>query len=100
MTDTSQCPIVPERGIIIITSLEYKTPGKLVTADSLKEQDLAGLVVSVGGEDVNEHGVKLTTPIKIGDKIIHRTLYQAAYKYNNNYYKFVKFSEVLGVINE
>lgn len=70
----------------------------IVLADIVKIADLpqTGLVLKVGGELLTEYGAVITSPVKVGDKVIYKKWGGNEIKIEEKSYYFVRFDDILG----
>lgn len=87
-------------GFIVVKPYEEKPQGAYLIADTNKEQDLSGVVVSVGDDTISLYGTPMTTKVKVGDVIIHKTYYMSPYYLNGKHYRFISFADVAGWIKK
>jgi len=95
--------IKPCPGYLLVKPLkvEKTTASGIVLPDSHEEKPQEGKVVEVGLTLTNEHGVKVSSPCKIGDKVVFKKWAGSEYKPEGGEQEhlFVKFDEVLAIIS-
>lgn len=91
----------PTAGYVIIEPLEAetKTSAGIYLPDTAGEKPQKGKVLAVGAAEVTEKGTKITSPCKIGDKVIYKKWGGNEVKIGNIEYLFVKFEDVLAIEN-
>jgi len=58
-----------------------------------------GKVLAVGADEITEKGLKRESPVKKGDTVIYKKWGGNEVKFNGKEYLFVKFEDILAVIN-
>lgn len=90
----------PTAGYLLIKPFEAqtKTDSGIYLPDSAStEKPQKGKILAVGADEVTEHGVKRSTPCKVGDIVIYKKWGGNEVKIGNIEYLFVKFEDVLAV---
>ncbi len=102
MAGKSVNKIVPSPGFVLVLpeSEEKMTVSGIVLPESHEEKPQAGRVISVGGTVTTDFGTKLSSPCKVGDRVVFKKWAGSEYKPEDEdkEYLFVKFDEVLAVI--
>ena len=89
----------PTAGYVIIEPLEAetKTSSGIYLPDSAGEKPQKGKVLAVGAPETTEKGTEITSPCRVGDKVIYKKWGGNEVKIGNIEYLFVKFEDVLAV---
>ncbi len=102
-SDTSKISRVqPSAGYILLETKpqEEKTAGGIYLPDNAKnEKPQEATVVKTGAEEINDKGVKKTSPAKIGDVVIYKKWGGNEVKIDGKEYIFVKFEDILAIIS-
>lgn len=91
----------PTAGYILIEPLEkeVKTSSGIYLPDTASEKPQKGKVLAVGSSEIIEKGIKKTSPVKVGDKVIYKKWGGNEVKIDNKEYLFVKFEDILAIEN-
>ena len=91
--------IKPTAGYVLIQAEEQQTQtaGGIYLPDNAKgDKPQTGKVLAVGADDVKD-GVKISSPAKIGDKVIYKKWGGNEVKIDNKEYMFIKFEDIMAV---
>jgi chaperonin GroES len=66
--------ITPLAGYVVVEPVEVQkqTSSGIILSASADEKPQVGKVVAVSGEYTNEHGTKVTCPVKVGDQVLYK----------------------------
>ena len=89
----------PTAGYILIEPLEkeVKTSSGIYLPDNASEKPQKGKVLEVGASEITEKGIKRTSPVKVGDKVIYKKWGGNEVKVGGKEYLFVKFEDILAI---
>lgn len=89
----------PAPGYILVEpeEAETKTASGIVLPESAGEKPLTGKVLVVGDDDILEGGIKKSSPVKVGDKVVYKKWGGNEIKIEGKEYLFVKFEDILAV---
>lgn len=92
----------PTRGRILVKPLvqEEKTRGGIYLPDTAtKEKPQEGTVVAVGDDAISNSGQAISSPAKVGQKVLFAKWGGEEYKdEDGTEYKFIKFDDVIAVM--
>ncbi len=90
--------IKPSSDYVLIEPVEgeKKTPSGIVLPDSVEKKPQLGKVLAVGPSSKKD----VTPPCKINQTIIYRKWGGEEFEYESKKYLFVKFEDVLGVLEK
>jgi chaperonin GroES len=99
-TKTTKLHIKPTPGYIVIKPLEAQTQtaSGIYLPDSAGEKPQKGLVVVIGDDEINEKGIKIKCPVKVGDTVIYKKWGGSEVKIDGIEYLFAKFEDILAVV--
>lgn len=91
----------PAPGYVLVEPMEpeQKTASGIYLPDSHDEKPQEGKVLAVGPVWVTEQGAKLTPPCKKGQKVIYKKWGGNEVKLDEIEYQFLKFEDILAVVN-
>ena len=94
----SDLKIKPSYDYVLIETLEAEktTPSGIVLPDSVDKKPQLGKVIAVGTPSEKEK----SAPCKVGDTIVYRKWGGEDFEYQNKKLLFVKFEDVLGVVEK
>ena len=97
---TKKLNIKPTPGYLVIQPLEaeIKTASGIYLPDSAGEKPQKGTIIAVGDDDVTDKGVKVKSPVKVGDTVIYKKWGGNEVKVDGVEYLFSKFEDVLAVV--
>ena len=101
-SDNSVSNIKPAAGYLFIEPDEQqtKTVSGIYLPDNAKgDKPQQGTVLAVGSDDVTDSGAKKVAPAKKGDKVLYKKWGGNDVKFGTKEYLFVKFEDILAVIN-
>lgn len=91
----------PTRGRLLVKPLvqEEKTKGGIYLPDTAtKEKPQEGEVVAVGDDAISNSGQPITSPAKVGQKVLFAKWGGEEYKdEDGTEYKFIKFDDIIAV---
>jgi len=93
--------IKPSAGYVLLKpeQEEKTTASGIVLPDTHEgERPQQGKVVSVGGDQLHESGQKVSAPCREGDMVIYKKWGGNEYKVDEEEYMFVKFEDIMGII--
>ena len=93
--------IIPTPGYVLIQAAEdqKKTASGIYLPDSVTpEKPQKGKVIAVGSDEILENGTKRVSPAKVGDTVIYKKWGGNDVKLDDMEYLFVKFDDVLALI--
>ncbi len=90
----------PAPGYLIVepAKQEKKTASGLYLPDSHQEKPQYGKVLAIGGKLINDRGVEVDSPAKVGDTVLYKEWVANEIEIDNIKYKFPKFDEILAII--
>ena len=92
----------PAPGYLMISpdETETKTESGIYLPDTASEEKpQKGTVVAVGDTEINEHGIKRTSYVKKGQKVLYKKWGGTEVKINGEGFLFVKFDDILAIEN-
>jgi len=94
----SDLKIKPSYDYVLIETLEAEktTPSGIVLPDSVDKKPQLGKVIAVGKPSEKDK----SAPCKVGDTIVYRKWGGEDFEYQNKKLLFVKFEDVLGVVEK
>ena len=101
-TKTKKLNLQPSAGYLVIEpqEAETKTAGGIYLPDSATgEKPQQGTVLAVGDDEITDSGAKKKAPAKVGDKVIYKKWGGNEVKIGAVEYLFVKFEDILAVVN-
>lgn len=89
----------PSAGYLIIEPVgaQSKTDSGIYLPESVEEKPQKGIVISVGPDEVTEHGATRKSSAKAGDYVIYKKWGGNEVKIDGKEYLFVKFEDILAV---
>lgn len=98
---TKKFNLKPTPGYIVIEPLEAetKTSTGIYLPESAGEKPQKGRVIAIGEDEVNEKGVKIKSPAKLGDVVVYKKWGGSEVKVEGIEYLFAKFEDILAVVN-
>lgn len=89
----------PTAGYIVLKPLEAKakTDSGIYLPESAEEKPQKASVLSVGPDEVTEHGAVRKSPAKVGDTVIYKKWGGNEVKIDGVEYLFAKFEDILAV---
>ena len=92
--------INPAPGFLLVEPAkeEKKTASGLYLPDSHQEKPQYGKVLAVGGKLINDRGVEVDSPAKVGETVLYKEWVANEIEIDNIKYKFPKFDEILAII--
>ena len=95
----SKLNLTPTAGYLLIEPIEKeeKTASGIYLPETSKEKPLKGIVLAVGAPEITDSGVKKTSPVKVGDRVIYKQWGGSEVKIAGKEYLFAKFDDVLAV---
>lgn len=94
--------INPAPGYVFVepAKQEKKTSSGLYLPDSHSEKPQYGTVLAVGEKLVNDRGVEVSAPVKVGETVIYKKWGGNEYQVGDTEYQFLRFDDILAVIND
>ncbi len=89
----------PTAGYLVIEPVgaQSKTDSGIYLPESAEEKPQKGMVISVGPDEVTEHGATRKSPAKVGDCVIYKKWGGNEVKIDGKEYLFAKFEDILAV---
>lgn len=99
-TKNKSLSLLPTAGYLLVEPVENQkqTASGIYLPDSKEEQPQFGYVLAVGADQISEHGVKLTSEAKKGDKVVYKKWGGNEVKFDGKDYQILKFEDVLAII--
>lgn len=90
----------PTPGFLLVepAKQEKKTASGLYLPDSHTEKPQYGTVLAVGGKLINDRGVEISSPAKVGDVVLYKDWVANEIEIGDTKYKFPKFDEILAIV--
>ncbi len=90
----------PAPGYLLVepAKQENKTTSGLYLPDSRTEKPQYGTVLAIGGKLINDRGVEVGSPAKIGETVLYKEWVANEIEIDGTKYKFPKFDEILAVV--
>lgn len=101
-TKNQKIKITPAPGYLLLKpeSVEKKTQSGIYLPDSAQgEKPQKGEVIAVGDDEILDSSIKRKSPVKKGDVVLYKKWGGNEVKLDNIEYVFIKFEDVLGIIN-
>lgn len=98
--NTQKETLLPTAGYLLVEPVENQkqTASGIYLPDSKEEQPQFGHVLSVGADQISEHGIKMTSEAKKGDKVVYKKWGGNEVKFEGKDYQILKFEDVLAII--
>jgi len=92
--------IKPTPGFLLVepAKQEKKTASGLYLPDSHTEKPQYGKVLAVGEKLINDRGVEVDSPAKVGDTVIYKDWVANEIEVGDTKYKLPRFDEILAVV--
>lgn len=92
--------IHPAPGFLLVEPAkdEKKTASGLYLPDSHQEKPRYGKVLAVGDKLVNDRGVEVYSPAKVGDTVLYKDWVANEVEIQDSKYKFPRFDEILAIV--
>lgn len=90
----------PAPGFLLVepAKQEKKTSSGLYLPDSHEEKPQYGTVIAVGAKLINDRGVEIDSPAKVGDTVLYKDWVANEVEIGDIKYKFPKFDEILAIV--
>lgn len=90
----------PAPGYLLVepAKQEKQTSSGLYLPDSHQEKPQYGNVLAVGGKMINDRGVEVDSPAKVGDTVLFKDWVANEIEIDGIKYKFPKFDEILAIV--
>jgi chaperonin GroES len=90
----------PAPGFLLVepAKQEKKTASGLYLPDSHEEKPQYGTVLAVGGKLINDRGVEVSSPAKVGDTVLYKKWGGNEVEIGDTEYQFLKFDDILATI--
>ena len=100
MAQIAVSKLQPAPGYILVEpeEAEKKTAAGVYLPDSHDEKPQQGKVLAVGSNWVTEHGAKVDSPVKKGDRVVYKKWGGNDVKIGDVEYQFLKFEDILAII--
>lgn len=99
---TKKVGVTPTAGYLLIEPKvqESKTQGGIYLPDNATgEKPQQGIVLATGSDEITDGGAKKPSPAKSGDSVIYKKWGGNEVKIDGIEYLFVKFEDILAVVN-
>ena len=92
--------ITPAPGYVLVepAKQEKQTASGLYLPESHTEKPQYGSVLAVGGKLVNDRGVEVGSPAKMGDKVIYKEWGGNEVEIGDTKYQFLRFDDLLAIV--
>ena len=100
--NTTKVGIRPLMGYLLVepSAAESKTASGIILPESAQEKPAQGTVISIGEDLVLANGMAVTSPVKVGDKVVYKKWGGDELKVQGKEYKLVKFEDLMAIIEE
>ena len=98
--DPKKLSSMPGYVLVEPESKQTQTPGGIYLPDNSSEKPQAGTVLAVGADWSTEAGATIKSPVKVGDHVVYKKWGGNDVKINGVEYQFLKFEDILAVINK
>ena len=90
----------PAPGFLLVepAKQEKKTASGLYLPDSHEEKPQYGTVLAVGGKLINDRGVEISSPAKVGDTVLYKKWGGDDVKVDGEEYKIVNQEDILAIL--
>lgn len=90
----------PAPGYLIVepAKQEKQTSSGLYIPDSHQEKPQYGKVIAIGGKLINDRGVEIDSPAKIGETVLFKDWVANEIEIDNVKYKLPRFDEILATV--
>ncbi|MDO4850342.1 MAG: co-chaperone GroES [Actinomycetota bacterium] len=86
-----------DRVIVKQDAAEEKTAGGLYVSSGSADKPTQGDVIAVGEGIVNENGVQIPAPVKVGDKVVFAKFGGTAVEVDGVEYQILRFDDIYAV---
>ena len=86
--------LTPMPGFVLISPILDETVGDFTIIETNLEKQQKGVVVAVGSELVNEWGTRMTTDVKPGDIVFHRSWGHESISIDGKEYRVARFLDI------
>lgn len=92
--------IIPLAGYILVEPVpaETKTSSGIILPESAQERPAIGFVLAIGEERILENGQKVSSPVKVGDKVFYKKWGGDEIKVSGEELKLVKFEDLMAQV--
>lgn len=92
--------ITPAPGYVLVepAKQEKQTTSGLYLPESHTEKPQYGSVLAVGGKLINDRGVEVSSPAKVGDKVIYKEWGGNEVEIGGTKYQFLRFDDLLAIV--
>jgi chaperonin GroES len=92
--------IQPLAGYVVVEPVETQTQTEsgIYLPQTSEEKPQMGTVVAVSDKNVNEKGVEVKCPVKVGDKVLHSKWGGNEVKIGNEEIKILKYEDLMAII--
>ena len=90
----------PTPGFILVepAKQEKQTSSGLYLPDSHSEKPQYGKVLAVGDKLINDHGVEVGSPAKVGETVLYKEWGGNEVEIGDIKYQFLKFDDILAIV--
>lgn len=90
----------PAPGYLLVepAKQEKKTASGLYLPDSHDEKPQYGTVLAVGGKLINDRGVEIDSPAKVGNTVVYKKWGGNEVNVENVEYQFLRFDDILAIV--
>ena len=94
--------LLPAPGFVLVEPArqEKKTASGLYLPDSHEEKPQYGTVLAVGGQLVNDRGVKVDAPASVGDTVVYKKWGGNEVQIGDTEYQFLRFDDILAIVKK
>ena len=92
--------ITPAPGYVLVepAKQEKQTASGLYLPESHTEKPQYGSVLAIGGKLINDRGVEVSSPAKVGDKVIYKEWGGNEVEISGTKYQFLRFDDLLAIV--
>lgn len=92
--------ITPAPGYVLVEpgKQDKQTASGLYLPESHTEKPQYGTILAIGGKLVNDRGVEVSSPAKVGDRVIYKEWGGNEVEIGNTKYQFLRFDDLLAIV--
>lgn len=92
----------PAPGYLLVepAKQEKKTASGLYLPESHSEKPQYGTVLAAGGKLINDRGVEIDSPAKVGDTVLYKKWGGNEVEIGDTEYQFLRFDDILATISK
>ncbi len=92
--------ITPAPGYVLVepAKQEKQTASGLYLPESHTEKPQYGSVLAIGSKLINDRGVEVSSPAKVGDKVIYKEWGGNEVEISGTKYQFLRFDDLLAIV--